>query len=63
MLFRRVRADHEDRPRLGYDVVHGVGHRTRAQGISQCHHGGRVAQPRAVIDVVGADLAGEFWTR
>ena len=54
MVLRRVRADHEDQ--LGVlDVVDRVAHRARADAFEQRRDARRVAQARAVVDVVAAE--------
>ena len=54
MVLRRVGADHHDDVGVP-DRGERRGDRARADGLHQCRHRGGMAQPGAVVDVVGAE--------
>jgi hypothetical protein len=61
MLLGGIRPDHQDGTGEFCNIVHGIGHGTRAEGSGQTGHGAGVSKPGAVIDIVRPDhLAGEF---
>jgi hypothetical protein len=55
----RVAADQENRFRV-MDVVEAVGHGAVAEGVGHARNRGRMADPRLVVDVVGAPKGGEL---
>ena len=59
MCLGRVAAHEEDGPGVA-DVVVAVGHRAVAPGIGYAGDGGRVADARLVVEVVGAPERGEL---
>ena len=54
MVLGRIGADHDDEIGI-LALVEGRGHRRRADAFEQRRHRGGVAEPRAVIDIVGAE--------
>ena len=59
MRFRRIAA-HDDHGLGVADVVVAVGHRAVAPGIGHARDGGRMADARLVVDVVGAPVGGKL---
>ena len=61
VLFGGIRADDQHGLRMVGDVIHRVGHRTRAKGSGQTGHGAGVSETGAMIDIVRPNhLPGEF---
>ena len=61
MLLRRVGVDDKECSRLLGHIVHRVTHRSGSERHSQPGHGGRMAEPGAMVDITGQEnLPGEF---